>query len=83
MRALFHRFYFFSEEEILNLSFRLMNELISQIPYVYEQSEKFAKPPKKEPISKDQEFLKAAKDFGVKVPPKVRYQMGDSGWNGI
>lgn len=58
-----------------------MNRLIAQVPYVYEQSEKFAKPPPKESIFKDLELLKAAKEFGIKVPPKVKYQMGDPDWN--
>jgi len=87
-----------------------MNRLISQVPYVYEQSEKFAKPPpptqaglSNEPMrlsapspqitngggkrksgvseaSKDFELLKTAEAFGIKIPPKVRYQMGDPNW---
>lgn len=60
-----------------------MNKLISQVPYVYEQSEKFAKPPKphKDSGQENQELLKTAERFGIKVPSKVKYQMGDPDWN--
>jgi len=83
LKALIFRFYNRTEVEFLDLSPRQVGKLVEHIRYVYEMSEDFGKPPKQ--IKKgpsDSELLAEADKFGIDLPPKVRYQMGDSNWKG-
>lgn len=75
------RFYGYSEEGFYDLALRQVNDLVEQIEYTYEMSEKFGSPPKIESKGPtDAELLEAADKHDIKLPPRVRYQLGDKNW---
>lgn len=74
------RFYELSLNDFFSLSPRLINQLIEQIPYVYEESKEFGKPPREKSKVTNSDLLKEADQLEIKIPKRVQYQMGKTNW---
>lgn len=63
----------------MDLSPRLVDQMIKQLPYVFEDSKEFGKSPKPKNKLKgkptNKELLQQAEQLNIKVPERVKYQM--------
>lgn len=70
--------YGFTPWQIRDLTMAQLSMYLDQIPYVLETSQEFGKPPRRE--APPSEVADLAERCGIRVPPRVKYQLGIEMW---